>query len=362
MPASHDAQKKLRGRREKPLGSLGQPISSLGYTLRTWRKHLGLSMTELAERAQLGKSGGAHISKIEHGYVKHVRSSTLAALAEGLGGIDVDVLRNGTLPSGQTYQGQPALDPLSHNGSGQPILAQVGEVLLAAARTNPPERILSYSQRGTKAIRLLGGENVFMAATQLIESIKSVDLHGLTIPLEIQITSRAPVDIFCLSDWRPDWLKALSTALDHGCNIAHLLPHTYDQARVLAFVQNLIALFGSHRGHYTPMCLPAGSSLDRTHEYVVVPERGVLEIDMPSEEFDDGWHNDLVAHLVLPGHPRYRQLMTEYTNLSGNSTPILTVHSEPITSPDFTKMLCRTENYETDRCMVLDGVSEILVP
>src|SRR5690242_15367626 len=73
-----------RGRPEQALGTDGRPVSKLGLTLRAWRKHRNLSVTELADRAQLGESGLSYISQIEHGYIQHLAGERLERIAQAL--------------------------------------------------------------------------------------------------------------------------------------------------------------------------------------------------------------------------------------------------------------------------------------
>ncbi len=60
-------------------GSLETPF---GVVLRTWREFRGLSITELAARAELHKG---HVSEIEKGKIERPNRETLQKLAHGLG-------------------------------------------------------------------------------------------------------------------------------------------------------------------------------------------------------------------------------------------------------------------------------------
>jgi transcriptional regulator with XRE-family HTH domain len=70
----------------------------LGATIRAWRKHRGLSVTELAARAGFGEQGRAYISKLEHGDITRPTPENLNRVAQALDVNPADLVRHQTPP------------------------------------------------------------------------------------------------------------------------------------------------------------------------------------------------------------------------------------------------------------------------
>ena len=82
----------MRGRKEEEIGAIQQPTSQLGVTIRAWRRHWQLSVTDLAVQAGFGEKGRGYISKIEHGQIKHVADNRLDSIATALRLTSTDLL------------------------------------------------------------------------------------------------------------------------------------------------------------------------------------------------------------------------------------------------------------------------------
>src|SRR6266481_5186643 len=139
--------KAMRGRKEEELAEDGQIPSQLGETIRAWRRHNGLSVTDLAVKAGFGKDGRSYISKIEHGYINRLSDRRLDSIAEALNLSSSD-LRSYQLPKKEQS------DPI--------------QLALSSKR-----RMESRSQRSRRAAESPTGQN-----TEMVE-IPSKDLTEL---------------------------------------------------------------------------------------------------------------------------------------------------------------------------------------
>ncbi len=81
----------MKGRKEVELETNWQQENRLGVTIRAWRRYRKLSVTDLADRAGFGTNGRSYISKIEHGYIKHLGEKQLTSIAAALQITDTDL-------------------------------------------------------------------------------------------------------------------------------------------------------------------------------------------------------------------------------------------------------------------------------
>ena len=84
----------MRGRKERELDSHASSEAGVGATIRAWRRARGMTVTELAVRADFGPNGRGYISKIEHQQIKRLGEEQLAAIAHALGIAPLDLQQN----------------------------------------------------------------------------------------------------------------------------------------------------------------------------------------------------------------------------------------------------------------------------
>jgi transcriptional regulator with XRE-family HTH domain len=99
----------MRGRREEDIRTDRQLTNQLGVTIRAWRRHWGLSVTDLAVQAGFGKKGRGYISKIEHNLIKHVGDNRLDSIATALHLTSTDLLQH-RMPETQAVKQERSLD------------------------------------------------------------------------------------------------------------------------------------------------------------------------------------------------------------------------------------------------------------
>lgn len=98
-----EGKARVRGRKERELEPQGSSGTGLGATIRAWRRHRGMTVTELAQQAGFGSNGRGYISKIEHERIKRLGEEQLGAIARALGMTRQD-LQEQRLPEPQTRQ------------------------------------------------------------------------------------------------------------------------------------------------------------------------------------------------------------------------------------------------------------------
>jgi hypothetical protein len=254
----------------------------------------------------------------------------------------------------------PDVDPLEASPPLESDLKEQMRIVLTAAGLGiPAEPRRSRSQqnieRRTKQIPIFR-ESVNSTAIQLVESVNRDP--GEPAP-EVLMTLFADEDIF--GKWRDEWWRALRTCLERGWHIVHLVPRSKDSTRALTVVRYLIALLGGYRGRYVPVYLPAFYLPPAAKEYIIVPDRGALEISLPDSKqgSSEATEFSLRAGLLLPGTSHYEDILARYRDLREGSVDVLQVY--PRTSK-FTLATERAEKLPADRVLALDGVSEIFIP
>jgi transcriptional regulator with XRE-family HTH domain len=101
---------RLRGRPEEELRIDGKHTTSLGASLRAWRRYRGLTVTDLAVRMGLGEKGRSYISQVEHGYIQRLSEHNLQVIVNVLG-IDRSDLLECKVPLPTPEGSQPLFIP-----------------------------------------------------------------------------------------------------------------------------------------------------------------------------------------------------------------------------------------------------------
>lgn len=169
----------------------------------------------------------------------------------------------------------------------------------------------------------------------------------------IIITSFHGADVFHRVPWlREQWMRALRSALDAGWDILHLYAENPGPARATRIVENLIHLLDAS-GRYDPAYIKRPQLTSSPWEYIVIPQCGVLKLMLPKTEEQPG------CFLVRSGR-EHGQIVEQLSPLAAHSRKILT-RTVP-NAVGFSDQLAKAEELDGNRCLIMDGLSEIHVP
>lgn len=232
------------------------------------------------------------------------------------------------------------------------VLLEVDRILRGLGSKPPmPVRVGPGSEA-----QIIGRANVMRAAIQLIEGIPEYAVDVANVAQQVYLTFQDDFDDLPIQ--RQDWMDALRIALRNGWNVVHLIRRREDASRALTVVRDILDLLGAYDGrggHYTMMYLPEDIARTLPCEHVLVPGRGVIELfaSNPEALVDSGV-------LYHPDHPKFSMLYKHLQGIQSKSRDVLSLFDR--TGVHFAKEIAKTERKAGHRCLVLDGISESLVP
>lgn len=169
----------------------------------------------------------------------------------------------------------------------------------------------------------------------------------------IIITFFGTGDVFQHVPWlRPRWVAALRAALNAGWNIVHLHNGKPGPARAKQIVENLVKLLGAP-GNYDPAYVAPSQTLPPPCEYILVPECGVLKLIVPQAD-------ETASCEILSDGRECDQLFERLETLRRRSQNLLL--RTPPSAVGFSSSLADADYQEGDRCLIMDGISEVHVP
>lgn len=151
---------------------------------------------------------------------------------------------------------------------------------------------------------------------------------------------------------RRSWRRVLQEASRQGWRIVHLIRQTPDLERTMRIVEGLIHMLGISAGLYNPLYYTATDAMDTCSDFVVVPNHGMLELTRRGRYIDN-------AH-PHPVGERYHALYNYVRELRDKSKPLITRY-HPL-SVDFSRAITHVDAHESDRYLVLNGLSDLTVP
>lgn len=171
---------------------------------------------------------------------------------------------------------------------------------------------------------------------------------------EIIVTFLGETDLFHLASdsLRRSWRRVLQEASRQGWRIVHLIRQTPDLERTMRVVEGLIHMLGMSAGLYHPLYYTAPDGTDPCSDFIIVPNHGMLELTRQGRYID-------AAH-PHPVGERYDALYQQVRELRNKSKPLITRY-HPL-SVDFSRAITEVDAHESDRYLVLNGLSDLMVP
>jgi transcriptional regulator with XRE-family HTH domain len=176
----------MRGRREETLGDAGQGVSVLGATIRAWRRHRGMSVTDLAVAAGFDASGRGYISKLEHGHIRRAADVRIERVARALGVSSIDLLI-GVLPpltDEVRIQGETAEEPLDIRGAVEALRRGL------ASETHLPANSHGFDEASSDLNTKIRGRATVNMTSSLDEDRIAQAVDTLVVRLEVLMFSQ----------------------------------------------------------------------------------------------------------------------------------------------------------------------------
>lgn len=169
----------------------------------------------------------------------------------------------------------------------------------------------------------------------------------------IIITAFHGPDVYHLAPrLRTRWIEALRAVLDAGWDVLHLYGEKPGPSRARQLVGDLIKLLDAS-GKYDPAYVEHSQPVSPPWEYILTPHHGILMIALPESR-------GLPSSVVLRGGREYNAVYEQLRALATDSHKLLT--RTPPDAVGFSRSLADAEDQDGNRCLVMDGLSEIHVP
>lgn len=283
---------------------------TLGATLRAWREHRGLSLTDVTTRAGMGPEKRSWLSRVERNGIRSVSREKLQALASVLQ-IPYSALRAGNLPAADATPAPIAPPPGSHaarrRASPQAIMQQTVEELrddvrvLSQRLDDLSQRLDDLSQRLDENKQLI---HVLLSEFSTVNLSRAATAHWYAPPL-------AP---------RADAESAPDGTIDDATDSAP------ESAQAPDALSSLAVLSEPPRPAAPDLKAEWRAAVERIHSYASQAPARSPEKPTPIE-------------------------------IGGR---LITIHQQ--SRENFARSMAGLDALSGDRCLLLDGISECFVP
>lgn len=153
------------------------------------------------------------------------------------------------------------------------------------------------------------------------------------------------------------WVNAVRGALRRGWRVGHIMPLPATEDEAMAIVEHLILKLVGFNGRYELYFLTAPARPGTPPEYLLVPEYAGVEFTAPDAP---SW--------LAPGSERFAALTAEWDRASADSGQqsrrVLHLVDRFPTASSYTffKRIAQAEANHSVRCMLMHGLSDVLVP
>lgn len=332
-------------------------LRQLGQFIKRSREAAGLTQVALAGTGN-GKVDVSTVTKLERGVEGYPRPLTVRKLAQRLSSHLTSDCRKSFLN---------AVDQAVRSSDSAQLAT--AEALLAGGEDSSKSRpgstpiMTAARTESTFSTQLMPARRedarVLRRRTEIVEM--AITLIGCASELskahsgEISVTFVGRRDLFDTVPGAWDrWRGVLAAALERGWDVIHLVRGVQSKQSSLTLVTAMLDLLGGS-GDYVPRYASQDyRAVAPGYNLLVVPGQGALLL-LSTEHY-----GQLDVGFYYPPGGYADVLQSHFEMLCVRSEPLLKAH--PVDSPAFGDAQASVEGLDGERCVVLDGLSEVTVP